>query len=99
MTQKIKKQVYLDSEQGERLKKLSKLLEISENELTQIVERSHGASEQWAAARHELNHESWLKALAIVESLPTTEEDTGYKLPSREEMYDEILSERLGNRY
>ena len=94
MAHMVRKQIYIETEQDEGLKKLSKLLGISEDEIARMVERSRGVREEWAIARSKLNHESWLKALAIMESLPVTEEDTGYKLPSREEMYDEILKER-----
>ena len=94
MTQKIKKEIYIDSEQDERLKKLSKLLGVSEGELAGMVERSHDVREEWADARSRLNHESWIKACAIMENLPATAEDTSYKLPSREELYDEVMRER-----
>ena len=94
MAHMVRKQTYIETEQDEQMKKLSKLLGISEDEIARMVERSHDAREEWAAARSKLSHESWLKALAIMESLPATEEDTSYKLPSREEMYDEILKER-----
>ena len=86
MTQKIKKQVYLDSEQDGRLKRLSKLLGISEDELIQRAIGSYinGSHENDRA----VNGEGSQKRGDVVTSQPV------FKWRNREEMYEETLAER-----
>ena len=99
MTQKIKKEVYIDSEQDARLKWLSKFLGISEDEL---IERAIGSylvignhKEESEAARPQ-DRRAWLKELEFMESrIEGRETGDGYPHRlTREEMYDEIMRER-----
>ena len=70
MTQKIKKQVYIDSEQDERLKRLSELLGISEDELMQRAICSYIDGEQGNGQREvkrSPDRRAWLKELEFME--------------------------------
>ena len=71
MTQKIKKQVYLDSEQDGRLKRLSKLLGISEDDLIHRAICSYIDGEQGNGQREvkrSPDRRAWLKELEFMES-------------------------------
>ena len=86
MTQKIKKQAYIDSDLDERLKKLSKLLGISEEEL---IQRAIGS---YMNQNHEndrtVNGEGSQKRSEVATSQPA------FKWRNRDEMYEETLAER-----
>ena len=99
MTQMIKKQVCLDSEQDEQLKKLSTLLGISEDELIQRAIGSYMDGRQ-DNGRGEFkpspDRRSWLKELEFMKSRiegRTIGDGYPHRL-TREEMYDEIMRER-----
>ena len=99
MTQKIKKEVYIDSEQDERLKKLSKLLGISEEDVIQCAIGSYIDGEQGNGQREvkrSPDRRAWLKELEFMKSRiegRTVGDGYPYRL-TREEMYDEIMRER-----
>ena len=99
MTQKIKKQVYLDSEQDGRLKRLSELLGISEDELMQRAICSYIDGEQGNGQREvkrSPDRRAWLKELEFMESRiegRTVGDEYPHRL-TREEMYDGIMRER-----
>ncbi len=86
MTQKIKKEVYVDSEQDERLKKLSKLLGVSEGD---VIQRAIGS---YISGNHEndrvVNGESSPKRGKVIPSPPVF----GWR--NREEMYEDFLAGR-----
>ena len=99
MTQKIKKQVYIDSEQDERLKRLSELLGISEDELMQRAICSYIDGEQGkrSSVKSTLaGSPGMVKELEFMESRiegRTVGDEYPHRL-TREEMYDGIMRER-----
>ena len=94
MVRMVRKQIYIEPDEDERLRRLSSLLGISQAELIRIAIRSYGNRGKWSAARQHLSHESWLKALAIMKKRPAVDHQESPRRQTREEMYDEILSER-----
>lgn len=86
MTQKIKKEIYIDSEQNERLKKLSKLLGISEEDVIQHAIGSYisGNHENDRAVNGEISPKRG-------EVVPIR---SVFGWRNREEMYEEFLAER-----
>ena len=97
MTRKIKKEVYIDSEQDERLKKLSKLLGVSEDELIERAIGSYldgGDQEVKGVTNRSPDRRSWLKELEFMKSRHTGASVKHTNRQTREELYDEVLSER-----
>ena len=99
MTQKIKRQVYIDSEQDEGLRKLAEVLGISEDELieraicTYIDDGDHKVKSE---TNRPSDRRSWLKEIEFMKSrLEGRSIGDGYPHRlTREEMYDEIMRER-----
>ena len=97
MTQKIKKEFYIDPEQDEGLRKLAELMGVSEGEL---IERAIGSfidggyRKGKGVADRSPDRRSWLKELEFMKSrhMGATVKHTTRQ--TREEFYDEVLAER-----
>ncbi len=97
MSQKVKKEFYIDSDQDEGLKKLSSLLGISEDELIQLAINSYlnsGNHRGKSEAARPQDRQSGLKELEFMKSRIAREDVEHTPRQTREELYDEVLSER-----
>lgn len=99
MSQKVKKEVCIDPEQDARLKRLSKFLGISEDELIARAIGSYldgGDHKGKSEAAQPQDRRSWLKELEFMKSrIEGRSVGDGYPHRlTREEMYDEIMRER-----
>ena len=97
MTQKIRKEIYIDSEQDERLKKLSKMLGISEDEFIERAISSYpggGHQNKKSEGSRPSDRRAWLKELEFMKSRIAREGLERMPRQSREELYDEVMSER-----
>ena len=86
MTQKIKKEIYIDSEQDERLKWLSELLGITEDD---IIQR---AISSYMKQNHKDDHTDGGEGLHKRGEVVTNRH--GARWRNREEFYEETLAER-----
>ena len=99
MTQKVKKEIYIDSEQDKRLKWLAKFLGISEDELIERAISSYpggGHQNKKSKGSRPSDRRAWLKELEFMKSRiegRTVGDGYPHRL-TRAEMYDEIMRER-----
>ena len=97
MTQMIKKQVYIEPEQDERLKKLARLLGISEDELIQRAIGSYlsgNHEDERGESKRSPDRRAWLKELEFMKSRLASGGVKHATRQTREELYYEVLAER-----
>ena len=97
MAQKIRKEVYIDPEQDKDLRKLAELMGVSEGEVIERAISSYlngGSLTANSEAKHPSDRQSWLKELEFMKSRHTGASVKHTTKQTREELYDEALSER-----
>ena len=97
MTQKIKREVYIDPDQDEGLRKLAELMGVSEGELIERAICSYldgGDHKAKSETNRPADRQSWLKELEFMKSrhMGATVKHTTRQ--TREDSYDEVLAER-----